>query len=302
MSDPVFPGGSVGTDPDLVLWSDLVAEAEDRLRRSFPFDTAHREAQWLVEHLAGVDENGREALGDAVTTGGKAAFDRALGRRCSGEPLQYVLGSWPFRSLDLMLDPRVLIPRPETEWLVDLALADLVGRSSAVVVDLGCGSGAIGLSVARETNPSQCREVWLTDVEAAALAVARANLAAIGPAAARVRVAGGDWFAALPDHLFGAIGLIVTNPPYVGVDDPLDEVVRRWEPASALFAGSDGLDAIRVIVSGAARWLAGDGTLLCEIGAAQADAVVALAADAGLAADIEVDLAGRPRALRAFRA
>ena len=121
-----------------------------------------------------------------------------VARRRAGEPLQYVLGSWGFRRLDLLVDRRVLIPRPETEQVVEVALELLAGRERPLVVaDLGTGSGAIALSLAREL-PSTGVEVWATDISTDALDVARANLAGLGRAAVNVRLAEGDWFGALP--------------------------------------------------------------------------------------------------------
>src|SRR5688500_2404619 len=151
-------------------------------------------------------------------------------RRAAGEPLQYVLGAWGFRSLDLYVDRRVLIPRPETEQVVEVALAELraLGAAKPLVVDLGTGSGAIALSIAPEVPTSQ---VWATDASPAALAVARANLAGIGRAAARVRLEHGSWFAALPKLLQGRVDMVISNPPYVADGDTLPPEVADWEPA-----------------------------------------------------------------------
>ncbi len=170
-----------------------------------------------------------------------------------------------------------------------------------VVVDLGTGSGAIGLSLAAELG-ERASEVWLTDVSADALDVARANTSGLGRHAARVRVVGpGHWFDALPTEIAGRIDLLVSNPPYVADDDErLEPIVRDWEPASALFGGSDGLAAIRSIVADAPTWLAPDATIVLEIGDGQATAVDALLRDAGFV-DVAAltDLAGRDRVVRA---
>lgn len=283
-------------DLDLsIRWRDLFDETVQRLAAVLGGEAARREAGWIIDEFAGVDEHGSASRNERVTRRGMAAFDDALRRRLGGEPLQYVLGHWPFRSLDLLLDRRVLIPRPETEWLVDIAIAELARSTAerAVVVDLGTGSGAIGLSIASETNAA----VWLTDSSSDALAVARANLAGLGPPAARVRIAAGQWFDALPDDRRGTIDLIVSNPPYVAIEDVLDPSVADWEPSGALFAGRDGLDDIRRIIAGAPQWLATGGSLVVEIGAAQSDAVAELARGSGLQPTVLPDLAGRPRAL-----
>ena len=256
------------------------------------------QARWLCEVASGFD--GDEFLIELETPASTrcvAHLDRMLERLRGGEPLQYVLGRWAFRRLDLMIDRRVLIPRPETEEVAGVAieLARPMPRP-LVVADLGTGSGAIGLSLAAEL-PHDGVAVWLTDVSADALDVARANLAGIGRGAANVRFAAGSWFTALPDDLRGRLGVVVANPPYVPVGDPrLEPIVREWEPSLALYSGGDGLDALRAIAADAPAWLAVEGWLVLEIGAEQGDAVATLLADAGLT-DVEVrpDAAGRTR-------
>lgn len=262
------------------------------------------EARWIVEEAA----SGRwpALLDEAVTTRAAAWYEQMVGRRAAGEPLQYVLGHWPFRSLDLLVDRRVLIPRPETEVVVGIALAELEaarpGGRGGRAADLGTGSGAIGLSLAKE-RPGL--EVWATDRSEAALEVAGANLAGLGGwAATRVRLARGDWWGALPPALVGRLDLAVSNPPYVSTAEmeDLDPVVRSWEPADALEAGPEGLDDIEVVVAGARRWLAPGGVLVVELAPHQAEAAIGLAAYHGLDdAEVRPDLAGRPRALVARR-
>ena len=241
-------------------------------------------------------------LDNAAPASSVAHLDAMVARRLAGEPLPYVLGSWGFRHLELMVDRRVLIPRPETEQVVEVALALAAAMPRPLVVaDLGTGSGAIALSLAREL-PLTGVEVWATDSSLDALDVARANLAGLGRAAANVRLADGDWFGALPAALAGGLDLVVSNPPYVGTDDPLEASVRDFEPAVALFAGPDGLDAVRVLVAGAGRWLRPGGRLVLEIGAGQGLAAAALARAAGLATvEVQADLAGRDRVLTAAR-
>ena len=257
-----------------------------------------REARFVCEHAAGLSatEFG-VALDDVVTQRMGLHVQQMVGRRLAGEPLQYVLGRWGFRHLDLMVDRRVLIPRPETEIVVEVALA--VARECSptrLVVDLGTGSGAIGLSMAHEL-PLAGTTVWITDSSADALDVARANLAGIGRAGANVRVAGGVWYAALPDALRGTVDVIVSNPPYIADTDPdIEHIVREYEPHSALFAGNDGLDDLRVIISEAREWLRPMGALIVEIGHRQAEAVLQLMRDANLRnAEVRPDLAGRDR-------
>jgi release factor glutamine methyltransferase len=265
---------------------------------------AANEARWLCQEAAGLD--GPEwALDLEAAAGARAVarLDAMVARRRAGEPVQYVLGSWAFRHLDLLVDRRVLIPRHETEQVVDVALAAVAGRERPLLVaDLGTGSGAIALSLAQEL-PLTGVEIWATDASSDALDVARANLAGLGRPAANVRLAEGDWFAALPVERRGCFDLVVANPPYVADGDELEPAVRDWEPAGALYAGPDGLDAVRVLVAGAADWLRPGGWLVVEIGAGQGQAAVALAQAAGLVdAVVHPDLAGRDRVLAATSA
>jgi release factor glutamine methyltransferase len=269
------------------LWTQTAAIAGGRAQ-----------ARWLCETASGFDgDEFFEALDAPATVRAVAHLDRMLSRLADGEPLQYVLGRWGFRRLDLMVDRRVLIPRPETEEVAGVALA--IARDlprPLVCADLGTGSGAIGLSLAAEL-PIEGVTVWLTDVSPDALDVAGANLAGIGRGAVNVRLAAGSWFAALPGELRGRLHVVVANPPYVAVDDPqLEPRVRDWEPADALFAGTDGLDAVRVIVGESAEWLVPGGWLVLEIGADHGAATAELLGAAGLSEiEIRPDAAGRDR-------
>lgn len=285
---------------------DLQAEAEARLRRS-GLPSPDVDARRITERASGLD--GAELVlaldRTGVTDGVAAHHDAMVTRREQGEPLQYVLGCWGFRTLDLMVDERVLIPRPETEQLVDYALVELDRLSAdrarrpmetnSVVVDLGTGSGAVGLSLVAE-RPGV--EVWGVERSAGALAVARANAAGAGRVAARVRLVEGWWFDPLPDELRGTVDVVVANPPYVAAADLLPDEVARWEPVDALVPGPSGLEAIEVIVAGAPAWIAPGGSVLIEIGETQGPAASALARSAGFS-DVEVrrDLLGRDRFL-----
>jgi len=298
------PAGVTGRAPDpaagglegTVRWRELLAEGRRRL--GGPAD-----ARRIVEEAAGVPPAELLlVLDDPVTERGMARFDDMVARREAGEPLQYVLGHWGFRSLDLMVDRRVLIPRPETEAVVEVALAELDrlgGREVATtVVDLGTGSGAIALAVATERVRAR---VWAADLSEDALAVARANLAGIGRAAARVTLAAGDWFDALPPELRGTVQLVVANPPYVATTAELPAEVSAWEPTGALRAGEDGLDAVRRLVADAPGWLEPDGVLVCELSPEQAGTATDLARAAFAEVRVEPDLTGRARALVARR-
>ncbi len=265
------------------------------------FDRA--QARWLCEVASGC--SGAEFLAELdrpATARMMAHLDAMLARARAGEPLQYVLGRWGFRRLDLMVDRRVLIPRPETELVVETALGLVRGQRPLLVADLGCGSGAIGLALADEL-PREGTTVWLTDVSSDAIDVARANAAGLGRAAANVRFGYGSWFAPLPATLAGSFHLIVSNPPYVAEGSPdLEPIVADYEPAVALYGGADGLDPLRTILAGAGAWLAPGGWLVCEVGADQGAAVRSLANRAGLSSvDVIADLAGRDRILVARR-
>jgi release factor glutamine methyltransferase len=268
----------------------------DEVREALGSDA---DARWILEEASGY---GRAELivrlDEPVTARCGAYVSRMVERRMTGEPIQYVLGRWGFRDLDLMVDRRVLIPRPETEQVVDWALeeARAMGGRDLVVADLGTGSGAIALSLARELRRAV---VWATDISADALDVARANTTGAGMwAATRVRLAAGSWWEALPADVRGGLDLVVSNPPYIGDDEPLPEEVDAWEPTAALRAGDDGLGAVRAIIGGAGSWLRPGGVLVLEIAPSQAAAALDLACAAG-AADAEVrrDALGRDRAL-----
>ncbi len=261
------------------------------------------QARWLCEEASGAfGDEFTDVLADPATERQVAHLDAMLARLAQGEPLQYVLGHWSFRTLDLLVDRRVLIPRPETELVAEAALR-LAHEALAQwperpvpVADLGTGSGAIGLSLAAE-GPRGVLEVWLTDVSEDALHVARANAAGLGIAGSRVRFAHGHWFAALPAHLQGSFAVVVSNPPYIAHDDQrVEPSVREWEPASALFADGDGLADIATIAEGAAGWLRPGGWLVLEIGSGQGESVRAVLAGAGLTeVEIRRDLAGLER-------
>ncbi|MDQ6614547.1 MAG: peptide chain release factor N(5)-glutamine methyltransferase [Actinomycetota bacterium] len=261
------------------------------------------EARWIAEEAA--SDPWPRLLDEVVSERAQQYFDQMVERRAAGEPLQYVLGRWGFRRLDLVVDRQVLIPRPETEQVVEVALGEL-GRlgPSPVVVDLGTGSGAIALSLAAEGRPGA---VWATDRSPGAIAIARANLVGLGGSrATKVRLVEGSWWDALPETLTGQVSLVVSNPPYVTTAEmtSLPPVVAEWEPADALHAGPTGLEAIEVIVAGAPAWLARPGALVVELAPQQAAAAEALAHAAGFdETKVEKDLAGRDRALVArFRA
>ena len=212
---------------------------------------------WLIAHA-----------GEAAGTEAEQAFAALAERRRLGEPIAYILGEREFYGLELRVTPAVLIPRPETELLVDLALARITANGAVRVLDLGTGSGAIAVALAKARPQARLTAV---DVDYGALTVAREN-------ARRHRVSVrffcGDWFGALSREMFD---LVVSNPPYVAAADPhLAEGDVRFEPQRALVGGADGLDCIRAIVSKARAHLQHGAWLLFEHGYDQAEACRAL--------------------------
>lgn len=226
---------------------------------------------------------------DPVSAADQVSFVRMLERRTAGEPVAYLTGTRGFWTLDLAVTPATLVPRPETELLVELALARIPVDGDARIADLGTGSGAIALAIAKERPLSS---VVATDASDAALDVARANARSNG--IGNVEFRHGDWFVPLAREVFD---LIASNPPYIALGDPhLGEGDLRFEPASALSSGQDGLDAIRAIARDAPAHLRDGGWLMLEHGWQQGAAVRALLRDAGfLDIATERDLERRDR-------
>lgn len=306
--------GMSGAEPP--TWADLVAEAAGRLAEVGVPDP-EVSALWIGRQATGTDASEwLEVVGRPATRRQVAAFDRMIGRRGAGEPLQYVVGGWGFRTLDLLLDRRVLIPRPETEAVAGRAIDELdrvlggrtaagaarttaaaartTARAGAIVADLGTGSGAIGLSIAAERPGT---EVWLTDVSSGAIAVARANLAGLGRHGGMVRLAEGAWFEALPAELAGSLAVVVSNPPYVASADELEPGVAGWEPELALLADDGGRAHLSHLIDETPRWLAPDGALVLEMDPRQVPAMVARAGVRFAEVAAFGDLTGRPRGL-----
>jgi len=276
---------------DAVTWRTLLNETIEVLGE-------RPQARWICETACGLDGDEFLAeLDEPATERMVAQLDAMVARYRAGEPLAYVMGHWSFRTIELMVDRRVLIPRPETEMVAGRALELARGvADQRRVVDLGTGSGAIGLSLAAEL-PIMGTEVWLTDYSTDAVDVARANAIGLGRAAANVRVSHGSWFDALPVDVRGEIDVVVSNPPYIADGDAeVAESVLEYEPHTALFAGDNGLDDVRTIARDARDWLRSGGWLVMEIGYQQGEAVKALLERFGYA-DVAIanDLTGRPR-------
>ena len=270
MSDPTIAG----------LLAQARAAGVDRL-----------DAQLMLTRLLGQPRTWLLAHDDATLSSAQlAGWSIQLARRAAGEPLAYLLGEKEFRGLPLRVDANVLVPRPETEILVDWGLELLDGalrdRSPQRVADLGTGSGAIAIAVKHERPAAK---MTATDACEGALDVAKANAQRLGTT---VSCVAGSWWDAVADTVFD---LVLSNPPYVAAGDPHLAALRH-EPLEALTPGGDGLSALREIIGGAPGHLAPGAWLLVEHGYDQADAVQALFCAHGFSAvTTRVDLAGQPR-------
>ena len=248
------------------------------------------DARALLRHACDVDDAYLIAHADDRLSGEQsAAFAALVARRAAGEPVAYIVGRREFFSLDFKVTPAVLIPRPETELLVEFALEHIEDGRAASVLDLGTGSGCIAIAVAKHFPRAK---VVAADSSAAALAVARENAAR--HAMPDLELIESDWFSKLGGKSFD---LIVANPPYVAAGDPhLSEGDLPAEPAAALVAGEDGLDCIRAIVASAPRYLNRGGWLAIEHGYDQAERCRDLLVAAGFHAVFSrEDLAGVER-------
>ncbi|HET7161714.1 MAG TPA: peptide chain release factor N(5)-glutamine methyltransferase [Rhodanobacteraceae bacterium] len=251
---------------------------------------ARREAEILLAHALCVTRAWLAAhANDEIDASRAARFTGLIERRARGEPVGYLTGTRGFHELELHVTPDVLIPRPETELLVDRALQRIPVDADCAVADLGTGSGAIALAIAKARPRAR---VVATDASKAALQVAGANAERLD--LRNVEFAQGDWCVALGDAVFD---LVVSNPPYVAERDPhLREGDLRFEPPAALASGADGLDAIRIIVHESRAHLRAGGWLMLEHGFDQGSAVRELLVAHGyIEVFTEPDLEGRER-------
>jgi release factor glutamine methyltransferase len=272
-------------------WARVTGVNSERVNEFVSAGLERREARWLVEEFGD---------GDALRT--------AVQRRLNGEPLQYVIGHWPFRSLDLDVDERVLIPRPETEELVETALKELLRDevSEPLIIDLGCGSGAIGLALLDELR-GRGIAATLVAVDESIDAIELAQRNAHKHGLNNVAFLHSSWFDDVDPSLRERVDLIVANPPYVGDEEfgVLDPVLR-YEPRAAIVApdahGVTGFADLAIIIAQAAAWLKPGGVLVCEHANSHRDAVLAAAKVAGYhdVNDFD-DLAGLPRVMVARR-
>lgn len=276
--------------PSTLRLAELLATGVGRLRAA-GLEQPEREARALLRWVTALGESRLAlALEEAIEPALATRFDAAVARRALGEPFAYVVGEREFWSLSLAVDARVLVPRPETELLVERALAPPEWRSApARLLDLGTGSGAVALAVASERRDWS---VTATDASSDALAVARGNAHRLGLPG--VRFLQGSWFAPVAGERFD---IVVSNPPYVGSEEePMLDGGLRFEPHMALTPGPDGLAALRAIVDQAPRHLAAGGLLALEHGATQAAAVRELLEARGFARVVSHrDLAGHER-------
>jgi len=252
-----------------------VRELLDAATRRLPGDEARVDAETLLAHVLGRARAWLFAWPEHEPDASQVAqFERLVDAREHGEPVAYLIGHRGFWTFDLQVTSAALIPRPETELLVELALERLLQDTPTRIADLGTGSGAIALALASERPRAR---VLATDVSADALALARANAARLG--LRNVEFAEGDWCEALGDAVFD---VIASNPPYIADGDAhLAQGDLRFEPASALSSGVEGLDAIRTIIAQAPAQLVADGWLLLEHGWEQAAAVRTLLESSG---------------------
>jgi len=279
----------------MILWSaDYLTEKG--------VEAGRLDAEWLLSAALGVDRLQLYLQHDRPLSPEELeAFKPFLRRRAGREPLQYIIGRTAFRQLELKTDPRVLIPRPETEMLVQEVLdwASAQGRGLGYVWDVGTGTGAVALSLAVE---GVCTRVVATDSSPDALSVAAEN-AERHDVNGLVEFRAGSLFESLEEG--ERFDVIVSNLPYIaeGEKCELEPEVRDWEPSEALFAGEDGLDFIRQLVAGAADHLVAGGLLALECGLGQAERITTLlhATEAFAGVRIRPDLTGRPRFVIAQR-
>ncbi|QKT02861.1 peptide chain release factor N(5)-glutamine methyltransferase [Ectothiorhodospiraceae bacterium 2226] len=261
--------------------------------------TARLDAEVLLAHTLQRDRAYLRAhLDDPLPPPAASAYAQLVARRAQGVPVAYLTGVQEFWSLPLRVSEAALVPRADTELLVELALQLLPPEREAAVADLGTGTGAVAIALARERPRAR---MVATEACAAARALAQSNIERWAPGGVDLRAARSGWFDALHDERYD---LILSNPPYIAAHDPhLEADGVRYEPRLALVSGPDGLDALRAIIAGAAAHLHGGGWLLLEHGFQQGEAVRALLSAHGyVEVATHADLAGQPRVSAGRRA
>lgn len=264
-----------------------IAEAAEALAATS--DTARLDAELLMAALLDTTRSDMllRRLGDPVPSG----WGHLVRRRMEREPVAYIVGEAEFRGLVLAVTPATLIPRSDSEWVVEAALEAMPGARR--VLDCGTGSGALLLALLSELPEASGLGI---DASEDAVRVAEGNATTLG-LAARARMTVADWTQPGWAADLGTFDLVIANPPYVEESAVLDPDVRDFEPASALFAGPDGLDDYRVLVPQLPALLGPGGVAVLEIGHEQAESVASIAAAAGFASELRRDLGDRPRAL-----
>lgn len=275
-----------------------IDEGASELRAS-GVEQERRTAGVLLAHVLGVDRTHLlTRFADQVSESDYETYQRLIERRAAGEPLQYITGHQEFYGLDFLVTPAVLIPRPETEFLVERIIKLMDDSiSSPLIVDVGTGSGCIAVTLA--VNLPRAR-VIATDLSAAALEVARTNAERHG-ADDRIEFFQGDLLEPLETrHLENSVDVLASNPPYVndGHAGLIQREVRDWEPREALFGGVDGLDFYRRLIAESPRYLKPGGYVVLEIGFSQVDSISEIVKGNALElVDITPDLQGIPRTL-----
>ena len=255
------------------------------------------DARVLMKHLLDLDDSGLIARGrDVLPDAALRAYEALVARRAAHEPVAYITGEKEFWSLSFHVSADVLIPRDDSECLIEAAIARRGRDDPALILDLGTGSGCLLCALLAEFPQADGVGV---DRSEAALAIAKANAARLG-LGGRTRFVAGDWGGALADRaLGGGFDIVIANPPYIREDarDSLSPGVVAYEPSGALFAGADGLDAYRAVLCDISRFLGENGLLVVEIGEDQSDDVANMVSKSlpNAAIDIVPDLAGRPR-------
>jgi release factor glutamine methyltransferase len=280
------------------------------VRLSASSDTARLDAELLMAHALGVSRS--DLLLRRMDDDAPEAFGTLVERRARHEPVAYIVGHKEFYGLELEVTPDVLIPRQDSETLIEAAREAFADRAPSQILDLGTGSGALLLAALTVWPEAEGRGLDCS-MEALFVAIRNAQRHADTPIAfvgagpidlpprrtdrGSARFIQGDWRKRGWRQYLGRFDLILCNPPYVEDAAELGRDVREWEPAGALFAGPDGLDDYRILIPQLPKLLNDEGVAIFEIGAAQADAVSAIAANIGFSAELRHDLAGRPRAL-----
>lgn len=270
--------------------AEAIRAATERL--SATSDTARLDAELLMAHVLGVARS--DLLLRHMTNAEPEGFAPLVERRAEHEPVAHLLGHQEFYGLDLFVTRDALIPRGDSETLIEAAREAFADRAPpARILDLGTGTGALLLAALTVWPHAHGTGI---DASPAAAMVGAANALRLG-LDRRARMFERDWTQDKWDEGFGTFDLILANPPYVEAAAPLEPSVARFEPAAALFAGTEGLDAYRSIVPQLGKLLSAAGVAILEIGATQAVAVAAIAGESGFTATLRTDLAGRPRAL-----